>query len=432
MMRFPAVPFTGRAARAAFFVFLAGFGSAAGVAAQQAPPSVLALLPAGDRVLRPDAGRTGNLGDPGAHALPDGRAVVAWALNGRAGETVTIDLRSEAFDAMLYLVRPDGRETWSDDDSGGGCDSRIELELPAAGRYTVVASALDATVEGGEYTLLVRTGAGHPIPDDAPPCGGGEPEEPWEMPAPRATIAVGDTVRATLDESAATAQDGSWIHVYEVTGARAGEQLYVLMQSTALDAFLQVRSGDFGNSDDDSGGACDAMLAWTVEGEGPHYVMANTVSPADTGAYVLIVSRSRPSLREGTCTAGGAAWDAAPSGTIAAGQTRESRLDGNSPATASGARYQVWTVTGQAGESVTVDLVSDAFDALIVRTDEQGQSLDSDDDGAGRCDARLTITIPAGGTVRLVATSLGGDAGGPFTLRAYREPPAPNPGNCTD
>src|SRR6266581_2357807 len=62
-----------------------------------------------------------------------------WRLAGRAGETVTIDLASEAFDAYAFLLGP-GFDATSpqDDDSGGRCNARLSVRLPRTGEYFVV------------------------------------------------------------------------------------------------------------------------------------------------------------------------------------------------------------------------------------------------------------------------------------------------------
>ncbi len=79
---------------------------------------------------------------------------------------------------------------------------------------------------------------------------------------------------------------------------------------------------------------------------------------------------------------------------------------------------QAWTISGNAGHVVTVDLVSEAFDAfLIVR----GPGIDStralqDDDSGGRCNARLTITFPASADYAIIVTTSDTRATGAFTL----------------
>src|SRR2546426_12164840 len=55
-----------------------------------------------------------------------------WRLGAtHAGETVTIDLVSDVFDAYVFLLGPGlERERPQDDDSGGSCNARLTARLP--------------------------------------------------------------------------------------------------------------------------------------------------------------------------------------------------------------------------------------------------------------------------------------------------------------
>src|SRR2546429_6781890 len=51
-----------------------------------------------------------------------------WRLRGRAGQTVTIDLASSAFDAYLFLLGPQARaQPPQDDDPGGRRNARLPV-----------------------------------------------------------------------------------------------------------------------------------------------------------------------------------------------------------------------------------------------------------------------------------------------------------------
>src|SRR5690349_11757612 len=68
-----------------------------------------------------------------------------WRLaGGHAGETVTIDLVSDAFDAYVFLLGPGlERDQPQDDDSGGSCNARLTARLPGTGDYYVVVTSSD-------------------------------------------------------------------------------------------------------------------------------------------------------------------------------------------------------------------------------------------------------------------------------------------------
>ena len=96
----------------------------------------------------------------------DGRRTV-WEIEGRAGDHVTVDLRSEDFDAMLLAVGPGLPATLQDDDSGGRCDARIELRFLEDGVYRVAATTV-GTNTVGVYTIRVSTEAAPPPPMPVP------------------------------------------------------------------------------------------------------------------------------------------------------------------------------------------------------------------------------------------------------------------------
>lgn len=80
-----------------------------------------------------------------------------YSFNGAAGQEIAIALNSDAFDAYLYLLGPDGRVIARDDNGGGGTNSRIPASggfftLPAAGGYLIGVSSRGAE-ETGRYTL---------------------------------------------------------------------------------------------------------------------------------------------------------------------------------------------------------------------------------------------------------------------------------------
>lgn len=95
----------------------------------------------------------------------------ALGYQGRAGETVTVTLRSTDFDALLEVGRwKDGlwEELARDDDGGGGTDSRITLTLPDDGEYILRAGALYVGEVGSYQLRLVSRGRASGAPRPAP------------------------------------------------------------------------------------------------------------------------------------------------------------------------------------------------------------------------------------------------------------------------
>ena len=90
----------------------------------------------------------------GDRARGDGSWYDAYSLEASAGERVVVVMESTDFDAYLTAVSP-GAEQFSDDDSGGGTDSRLELEIDESGTWTVMANAYREGEEGA-YTLRIE------------------------------------------------------------------------------------------------------------------------------------------------------------------------------------------------------------------------------------------------------------------------------------
>lgn len=78
----------------------------------------------------------------------------AYAFDGAAGDTMTIELQSEEFDTILMLRGPDGEILTSNDDFGGTLNSTIVIELPVDGTYSAIASSFSGA--GGSYQIEVR------------------------------------------------------------------------------------------------------------------------------------------------------------------------------------------------------------------------------------------------------------------------------------
>ena len=89
-----------------------------------------------------------------------------WLVSGEPGQNVVVDLMSRVFDALLLVVDPDGRDYSSDDDSGGACNSRMEIRMESE-PHTIVVRSFDQSADGA-FTVRVSAEAG-PMSDEACP-----------------------------------------------------------------------------------------------------------------------------------------------------------------------------------------------------------------------------------------------------------------------
>jgi len=80
-------------------------------------------------------------------------------------------------------------------------------------------------------------------------------------------------------------------------------------------------------------------------------------------------------------------------------------------------RYDVWTFSGNAGDTITLDLRSTAFDAYLILLDPNDVPVaENDDVSAGTTDSRITFTLTATGTWKVIANTLAAGATGDYTL----------------
>lgn len=77
-----------------------------------------------------------------------------YTFEGKVGQVMTIELKSEEFDTLLLLNGPDGQVITSNDDYGGTLNSTIVLKLPTSGEYSAIASSFAG--DSGSYQIEVR------------------------------------------------------------------------------------------------------------------------------------------------------------------------------------------------------------------------------------------------------------------------------------
>jgi serine protease Do len=115
---------------------------------QTRPDSPSQQLPQGKRQATTVNGRL----DSSSETLEDKSYFNVHTFEGRAGESVTIELNSSEFDAYLILLDPDNKKIAEDDDGGDGNNARISITLPTSGTYTIGLRTKKAG-ELGNYTL---------------------------------------------------------------------------------------------------------------------------------------------------------------------------------------------------------------------------------------------------------------------------------------
>jgi hypothetical protein len=196
-----------------------------------------------------------------------------YAFQGRAGQTLEVELSSDDFDAYLVIGRDGGggfSEIESDDDGGDGTNSRLVVTLDRDGEYLIRANSLSGG-STGSYALRVATRGG---------SGGGAAE-----------IRAGETRTGRLESGDATMDDDSFYDSFRYQG-RAGEDLVITLESEDFDAYLSIgilHDGTFEymESDDDGGSGTDSRLEITLPRTGTYEIRANSLYGGSRGEYVL-------------------------------------------------------------------------------------------------------------------------------------------------
>jgi hypothetical protein len=217
---------------------------------------------------------------------PVGSSEGDWRFTGRAGETITLDMRSSEFDSFLTLYAIDGRgaatRVAQNDNGGGGLNSRLTFRIPADGEY-VVRAERRYPARSGSYTLVLR---------------GGLASRLGMRSAGDRLLSANSAVNGELDASDPKMHDGTPYELWEYVG-RAGETVAITLRSDDFDAFLSIGTVNNGvftaiESADDGAGGTHSRLEITLPFTGSYSIRANSLSPRrPTGDYVLRIESLR-------------------------------------------------------------------------------------------------------------------------------------------
>jgi hypothetical protein len=225
---------------------------------------------AGAVALTPGQQRSGRLQAGDAVMRDDNSLFDIYTYNARAGERITLNMRSSDFDTYLTVARMNGEEVEilvRDDDSGGGTNARVELTVDRDGPVYILANALSEGMTGA-YTIGMEA------------AGGGE------------RIASGQSRTGSLARTDPQLADSSYYDTYTYQG-RQGERLTIALTSSAFDTYLsvgQVVDGRYREvaSNDDTDGT-NSVVEITLPANGTYQIRANSFLKNQTGAYSLTV-----------------------------------------------------------------------------------------------------------------------------------------------
>jgi len=301
----------------------------------------------------------------------------------------------------------------------------VSQSFPGRGPYRILVNTTSSPHrQTGRFTLSLTEGSQTVQPRDTRDCQAPAAAESQ----PIASIRVGETVNGALSSSDSLYPDNTYFKLYQFT-TTAGRPITIDLASDDFDPVLIVRGADLDESiiNNNGGPGCAARIAQVFPGNGPYRILVNTSDTPErqTGRFTLSITDGSKLLQtrdDGPCASSGAAASGGgtqPVRRIAVGQTQQGSLARSDVLLSSDSTYaQAWTIQAQAGQTVTIDLESDEFDAyLFLRGPGISGGRDyQDDDSGGNCNARLTATFPQTGEYEIVVNTAGKYATGQFSV----------------
>jgi hypothetical protein len=350
---------------------------------------------------------SGNLS--GSAPKNEDRHYDSYRLRLRQGDTVQVDMKSEAFDSYLDVTAPGaGEPLESHDDIGGGSrDARLRFTAPAAGDYLIRAQGYQGGT--GAYTLAAKRRV------VAPP--------------PRViAMAAGEDVAGKFSDQSPVDDNDRPYALYAFDG-RKGERVRIDMVGSDIDPALDLTLEDspgspaFSASNDDGGEGLNSRIFAILPESGRYRIKARNINEA-SGSYALRLQVYPPAgpprppraLRREAPTLGRLAFD--EPGT-------EMGLD---DAGAPTFFYRLYTLPMRAGETLTVDLKAESFDPVLDAgiMSPLGFAVARSNDDSDGTNARLVLSPTESGTITLRARSLNADSMGEYTLTVTEGAPPPS------
>lgn len=333
---------------------------------------------------------TGTLTDRDA-LYSDSTYYQRWQFRTTPGQDVTIDLASTDFRPALILH---GLDTSVVNINGGpGCGARISLNFPGAGPYEILVNTSATPMrQTGRFSLSLSTGIKPVVRHTGrcPPGGNGAVH----------AIAVGQTVNGDLTDNDDLYADTTYYQRWRFT-AQPGQVVTIDLASSDFDPEMLLFGLDTTVVNDDGGPGCASRIVLSPPTSGPYVILVNTTDTPhrQTGPFTLSITPGAKEIEapaRGKCRAPGGAASGAARGarSIAVGQSVSGQITSSDEQWVDSTYIERWTVNGQAGQTVTIDLMSTDFDAyMMVKGPGVPSDHDADDDSGGKCNARLVVTF---------------------------------------
>jgi hypothetical protein len=205
----------------------------------------------------------------------------SYTFSGQQGQRLQIEMRADSFDTFLNIGKMDGDSFTSlrtDDDGGGGTNSRLRITLPETGTYVIRANSVGAGATGS-YSVVVTEREAGPV-----------------AATPRA-LEPNAEISGTLNDSDPQGDDDSYYDYWTYQG-RQGERVRITLSSEAFDTYLTLgtlQNGSFQeiDSNDDAGEGTNSMLEATLPSAGTFVIRVKALSGENEGPYTLKIEPQR-------------------------------------------------------------------------------------------------------------------------------------------
>jgi Caspase domain/Bacterial pre-peptidase C-terminal domain len=388
--------------------------------------SLGALPAAAQQALRPGVAANGELRQ-GDRPLNSGEFSDVYTVQAQAGQVITVTMSSSEFDTYIMVRGPDNFADDNDDAPGQGTNSEISVTAPTNGTYNIIATSFQPG-ETGRYQITATTGAANALNAAAPAQGQARPAQSQARPAqsqatptqstaaplrPQPALTLGGTVNGALSTADGTRNRGEFLDAYTLSG-RAGQRIEILMNSSAIDPYLQVEGPGVQafNDDDVESGTTNSRLVLTLPEDGTYTVYASSYMPGETGNYQLTVRDA------GNLPVSGPAQSLAdmPGASLALGQVISGDLGQGDDQLVSGEFVERFTFEGRTGQRVRIAMTSSTVDAYIILVAPNGGQEENDDAAAGVTDSRLDAVLSQDGVYTVIATTYRPGEAGAFQL----------------
>lgn len=337
----------------------------------------------------------------------EGLPMRSYLLQGEAGEAVEISLSSGAFDTVLEVIGPDGRELRNDDAPGGmGTDSRLLYVFASSGDAELTVSSFGGAT--GEFALSVRR---DPRLSDYQELPQGE------------TIDAGEEVTQMLGPGDPVDDQGSFFQEFTVEAERESV-VELVLRSVDFDAYLEVIAPDGSSySDDDSAGGTDSRVTFQAPLSGEYTVRATSYFGDGSGLFTLSYNLEGNGGTQASSTPrapgpGGRNLGESVSLERSGGGELLLQFEGRLTAE-NGEPENVHLFQGRQGDRIRVSLRSNAFTPSFELRGPTGHSIASASGSAN--DASLSLRLPSDGEYTIVCGSDTPGAEGVYEVSVFGE-----------